>query len=515
MWVFVVVFWALPALAEMIVDTAWVRRYNGPGNNEDVAEAMAIDDSGNVYVTGRSWGSGTLPDYATIEYDSKGNLSWVQRYDGPANDFDRATAIALDSSGNVYVAGYSRGNGTDLDYATVKYGPNGNELWVRRYNGSGNAEDVALAIAVDGSNNIYVAGQSEGSATDWDYATIKYDSLGNELWVQRYNGPENSADKAAALALDGSGNVYVTGSTIQSGPGYYCDMATIKYAPDGTLLWEKRYNGPGNFSDWATAIAVDDSGNVYVTGDSYGDGTDLDFATIKYCPDGDTAWIRRYNGPGNETDWPYAMAVDGSSNIYVSGMSMGNGTHMDYATIKYYPNGDTAWVRRYNGPGNLLDRVYAIAVDDSSNAYVTGSSWSGWRVGTGNDYATIKYDASGNVLWVKRYNGPGNEWDEALAIAADNSGHVWVTGGSAGTGSYPGWLDYATVEYFQTLRGDVKRDGVIDLVDVMYLINYLYADGTAPQSLEVGNVNCDEVVDLGDVVFLINYLLKGGPAPDC
>ncbi|MGB2988690.1 MAG: SBBP repeat-containing protein, partial [Candidatus Zixiibacteriota bacterium] len=127
------------------------------------------------------------------------------------------------------------------------------------------------------------------------------------------------------------------------------------FAQSVDTAWVRRYNGPGNSDDEAYAIAADGSGNVYVTGRSRGSGTLYDYATIKHYPDGDTAWVRRYNGPVNSHDEAYAIAVDGSGNVYVTGLSVGSGTLYDYATIQYYANGDTAWVRRYNGPGNDLD----------------------------------------------------------------------------------------------------------------------------------------------------------------
>lgn len=152
--------------------------------------------------------------------------------------------------------------------------------------------------------------------------------------------------------------------------------------------WVRRYNGPGHGSDGAGPIAVDHSGNVYVTGHSVGSETGADYATIKYYPNGDTAWVRRYNGPGDEDDFACAITVDDSGNVYVTGRSDGIETETDYATIKYYPNGDTAWVMRYNGSADSTDRAQAIAIDDSGNVYVTSRSFGS---GTYYDYATIKY----------------------------------------------------------------------------------------------------------------------------
>jgi len=506
----VLVCWASPALAETIADTAWVRTYNGLGNSTDEAYALAVDYSGNVYVTGGSYGSGTGPDYVTIKYYSNGDTAWVRRYGGPGTYEDIGYAIDVDDSLNVYVTGWSKGGGYHTDYATVKYYPNGDTAWVRRYNGPGNDDDLAYVIVVDGLGNVCVTGESYGSGTDKDYATIKYLPNGDTAWVRRYNGLGSSYDAAYDMAVDDSGNVYVTGES--GGSWDLRDYATIKYYPNGDTAWVRTYNGPANSLDYASAIAVDGSGNVYVTGGSYGTGTTYsDYATIKYLPNGDTAWVRRYSGLGSSYDAAYDMAVDDSGNVYVTGKSIGSGTDYDYATIKYYPDGDTAWVRRYTGPGDPFyeaDLATSIAVDDSGNVYVTG--WS-QASGSGFDYTTIKYFPNGDTAWVIRYNGPGNSTDIANAIATDGSGSVYVTGISYGTGTD---YDYATIKYVQFLRGDANRDGLVDVEDVIYLIHYLYMNGPCPVPvLQVVDVNCDGVIDLGDVLYLINYLLKDGPPP--
>jgi len=146
------------------------------------------------------------------------------------------------------------------------------------------------------------------------------------------------------------------------------------FAQSVDTAWVRRYNGPGNGEDACRYLAIDDSGNVYVTGYSDGIGTDADYATIKYYPNGDTAWVRRYDGQVNGGDYAQALAIDDHGNVYVTGESYGSGTESDYATIKYYFNGDTAWVRRYDGVGNVTDEPHSIAVDGSDYVYVAGGS---------------------------------------------------------------------------------------------------------------------------------------------
>ena len=257
----------------------WVARYNGPASGADYAYGMALDDSANVYVTGYSTGSGTQTDYATVKYDSAGVEKWVARYNGPANSYDVASSIvtAKDGSRSVYVTGYSMSSSSfgSEDYVTVKYNSAGGQQWASIYNGTGNWNDEPYAIATDGLGNVYVTGGSVGDAND--YATVKYNSSGVQQWASRYNGVLNNADIANAIAIDGSRNVYVTGYSLEAQMGY----VTIKYNSSGVQQWLQRYTGPANANDYAYALALDTLGNVFVTGKS-GNGTTFDYATIKY-----------------------------------------------------------------------------------------------------------------------------------------------------------------------------------------------------------------------------------------
>jgi uncharacterized delta-60 repeat protein len=436
----------LPALtrAETAVQ-AWVQRYNGPGNTNDYTYALAVDSSNNVIVTGYWDGDGADTDYATIKYSSAGVPLWTNLYHGPGNGANEGWAVAADSSNNVIVTGISYAGGGwpsyDYDYTTIKYSGDGVSLWTNRYGGPAHNWDHPIAVAVDGNSDVIVTGSSVGINSDLDYATIKYSSEGMPLWTNRYDGG-GQQDALSAMAVDGSNNIIVTGASARATSGY--DYATIKYSSAGVPLWTNRYNGSAYGDDFAYAVAVDGSNNVIVTG--YSATTNVppynyDYATIKYSSAGEPLWTNRYNGPGNGDDGAYAVAVDGGNNVIVTGYSLGCGSTNDYATIKYSSEGVPLWTNRYNGPGNDDDQAQAVVVDRRDNVIVTGYS-----IGNGGnyDYTTIKYSSAGVPLWTSRYNGPGNNTDYAFNAKVDGNNNVIVSGYSLGTG---GNYDFATIRY--------------------------------------------------------------------
>jgi hypothetical protein len=402
----------------------WVARYNGISNYHDYATAIVVDNVGNVYVTGHSAGFPTYNnDYVTVKYNSSGVEQWVVRYDDWRYDY--AKAIVGDNTGNVYVAG-----NCNSDYVTIKYDSAGVQQWVAIYDGPAGNGDFVYAMAIDNSGNIFVTGESEGIDPYGDYATVKYNSMGVEQWVSRYNGPGNSNDMPFGIAVDEAGNVYVTGYSRGLDAAY--DYATVKYDSLGYEQWAARYSGPMNSDAGAIDVAVDSAGNVYVT------GSDGAYATIKYDAQGVEQWVARYLGPDTQAA-ARAIALDASCNVYVLGYSFALTTLSDYTTVKYDSSGVELWVVRYDGPNSLSDYAYALAIDNLSNVCVTGYSE--------GDYATVKYDSAGVHQWTARYNGPSSGPDAAYAIAVDVLGNIYVTGNSRGSGT---GIDYATIKYSPT-----------------------------------------------------------------
>ena len=312
-------------------------------------------------------------------------MKWTNRYNA-GNIYDPwgvIVRVAADLSGNIYVTG-PYFNGVNNDYCIIKYDASGSSLWTNFYDG-GIANDNAWGLAVDLSGNVYITGLANTGNNN--YCTIKYDSAGSVLWTNVYDG--GSTDLAHDVAVDSSGNAYVTGITW--GPGW--NTSTIKYDSSGSALWTNIYDSGDN--DLAYGIAVDSFNNVYIVGYSSLNAANYDHYTIKYDTFGSVLWTNVYDA-WNTNDLSLSglggAAVDSSDNVYVTGPYF-NGANYDYCTKKYDSSGSVLWTKYYNSGGN--EEAHDIAVDSSDNVLVTGRTWNGanW------DGCTIKYDSSGSALW--------------------------------------------------------------------------------------------------------------------
>jgi len=454
----------IPLMTDESVDTVWVRHYSGPGGDDSYpwTHAIAVDNAGNVYVGGASYGIGTERDYTVIKYDSTGNEKWVARYD-LNNGTDVVRAMTIDDLGNVYVTGIS-GPLLNNTLTTIKYNSNGDTVWVRGHIGPGGFINYGSAITVDDSGSVYVTGFETGVSLDGNCITIKYDKRGDQIWQAIYDTPGTDMDLAEGMdiALDNAGNIYVGGYyTPDLG---YTDYLIIKYSPAGETLWTRLYNGIGDSWDQAEHIAVDDSGNCCVSGycDASFGGANYEIVTQKYNPDGDLLWS------SEPMAWISAdLQIDNNGGIVVAGTAgNGNGIH-DYITIKHNAsNGDTIWARTYNGPDNWNDYAWDMAIDNDDNIYVTGNACGPVCE---KEYGTVKYDSVGNQIWGIHYYHPQTYgYNIAFAIAVDNSGYVYVTGECDLNGGSDGPI--TTIKYKQLPVG-VQEQSQYDITNNIQIMN--------------------------------------------
>ena len=429
----------------------WSDHYGRSGDS--FAGKVVVSTNGNVIVAGSSKLSDGFSDYTTIAYSSAGLPLWIRHFNGPEDNYDQLTSLAVNGNGDVLVTGYSYGSGSSADFATVAYSEVGLPLWTNRLNFAGNANGSAAAVVVGADGNAFVTGVSSS-----DYTTIKYSGEGMPLWTNYYS--RSGGDIPAAMVANADGVVFVTGTSFATGT--YEDYATVAYSAAGLPLWTNLYNGPVNLMDRAVAVATSVSGNVFVTGSSYGSSTNEDYLTIAYSVAGLPLWTNRYIGP-HWTDVATALALDPEGNVIVTGYSE-DGDSTDYMTIKYSGDGVPLWTNRYSRFSSGSHYARAIAVDTNGNVVVTGSS--------DGAYATIKYSSTGIPLWTNRHQGL------ATAVAMDNEGKVVVTGFSGATGTWrfttiqysaagaPLWTNHyggfvVLENYFQAVAVDNRGDVVV------------------------------------------------------
>jgi len=417
------------------VNEEWVLRSATP------IAATVIDGSGNIYSTGSRDGKCT-----TIKYNSAGIEQWAVSYTEISSYYSTGVAIKLDNSGNIYVAGsdiFYDGTGYRVDFLTLKYNSHGIQEWVSKYiNPVYNLEDDAISLAIDDSGNVYITGYRTGIGTGLDYAIVKYNSAGLQLWTAKYNGPGNYDDKVKSIAIDGSGNIMVSGSSSNNFDGTNNDYATVMYNSKGEQQWVARYNGSADANDYVCSMAADNSGNVYVSGTCASNGHPrYRYATVKYNNSGIEHWVKEYFYYAGSAI-AKSMTIDNSGYIYVTGINFFQEENDVCATVKYNSDGVQLWAAAFVAIGEYNDPT-AIATDPSGNIYVTGKAGLS-RHTYAWDIATIKYNPDGVLQWWNLFNGTGNGQDASTGISVDASGNAYVIGLSQS--SVPSW-EYVLIKY--------------------------------------------------------------------
>jgi sugar lactone lactonase YvrE len=408
---------------------------------------------------------GGLPGLASAAIP--GSQLWAQRYNGSAR-YDYGWALAVSPDGTrVFVTGQSSGSGSYEDFATIAYdATTGEKIWSRRYDGPAHGRDRASAIGVspDGST-VFVTGGSDGFVDNGgDMATVAYEAAtGATSWVRR-----NSSGSASALEVSPDGStVYVTGSHRKRTS--YHDYVTAAYdTVTGTKRWAERYDGPRNSFDLAYDLGVSpDGARVFVTGASIGSTTNYDYFTIAYDADaGDRLWAGRYSRKPHSLDYAYALAMSPhGSKVYVTGQSTRSQTS-DPVTVAYAAaTGAKLWVKRYDdGSRSWYDSANDIGVSpDGSLVFTTGEGGA-----HRTNYATVAFDSiTGAKVWATHYRGTSDGSDSAYALGVSPDGsRLYVTGESDGSTSAS---DYATIAYDATTGATVwkaRYNGTGNFVDL-------------------------------------------------
>jgi len=371
---------------------------------------------------------------------SPAEVAWTGiKMSGSTSD-DHALGIVTDSIGNVYITGYTNGN---LDGETntggrdafiAKYDSSGVKEWTRLLGTS--LDDSGAGIAVDSSDNIYITGYTYGNldgrinSGSSDAFIAKYDSAGNKKWVRMMGTA--GADDSAGIAIDSRGNIYMAWTT--------SDAKITKYDADGNLQWSVLLE-PASTYVRATGIAADNEGNIYITGAVTGE---VHLFIAKYNPSGTQLWIAAM-GDTEGGDLSYGVAVDSLGNAYITGYTsslvfdghpnngqshLGAGTP-DTFLVKFDPSGSKLWSLLLGT--DLWDFGMGITINQSGMILITGhteGNLAGNSNNGGRDIFLASYDSSGSNLWT-HVLGTAAE-DAGRGVAVDKNNNIFITGYSFG-----------------------------------------------------------------------------------
>jgi hypothetical protein len=365
---------------------------------------------------------------------------------------DEAAGIAVDLSGNIYIAGTTHGgldgitNAGLTDIIVVKFNELGTLQWTRQL-GTTN-EDEATALTVDAGGNVYVTGSTLGGLGDHpnkgerDLFVIKYDPSGRQQWIRQL-GTE-SDDEARSIAIDDGSNIYVAGFTFGGLDGNtsagFSDLFVVKHDRLGTKLWVRQMGDETR--DYADGVAVDASRNVYLAGLTYGQFEDnrnagrTDILIVKYNAMGVKEWSRMLGTVDYEA--ALRIAVDSGQNVLVTGYTFGaldgqsHSGNSDIYILKFDALGARKWSRQVGT--ETTDRALGIAIDSKNNVYSSGltlGSFDGHDNAGNYDALIVKFDPSGSKQWSRQFGTAS--MDRADGIAIDSSDNIFIVGTTNGS----------------------------------------------------------------------------------
>lgn len=481
----------------------WTRIWGGA--EFDAGRAVCADASGIAYVAGESEGGmdGQSPlggrDLFLSAFSANGARLWSRVWGSSTNDY--ALGAAADASGFVYVVGYTLGsfdgevNPGGEEALLTKYGIDGRRQWTRLW-GSGSTEHAhGVALAVDGA--IYVAGHTSGAfdgATNAGGADVflsRFTVDGNREWSRIWGS--SKSDYVNGLAVDGDGNIYVTGYAYGAFDGQTtmggCDAFLSRFDSAGNREWSRLWGSASN--DVAVGVAIA-GGSIYVAGYTGGRFDNLSKAggtdpfLVRFNTNGDREWSRMWGSVSNDT--VSGVTVDGLGNVYVAGtVSAGFDDQVvssdsDIFTTMFTADGAKTWTRIWGSSD--LDRAQGITADREGNVFVCGYAMDAFdeeaHAGKTDAFLTRFMDngywyvmsAAGQVLsWREHWGGPGcqpasGDYDgdgaSDFAVYYESTG-MWFAR-TAGASAQPllwgiGWGGPG----FVPVPGDYNGDGISDL----------------------------------------------------
>jgi uncharacterized delta-60 repeat protein len=383
-------------------------------------------------------------------------IDWFRTWGG--SELDRGNGIVVDSSDNIYLAGYISGFGAgNSDLCLVKFDNNGNYQWDRTWGGI--EWEVGSGVAVDSSDNIYVVGTTYSfGAGNEDMILVKYNSSGVQLWNQTWGGID--ADCGEGVVVDSSDNIYLAGDTKNFGAGDE-NLVLVKYNSSGTQLWNCTWGGSQD--DFCHGVILDSSDNLYITG--FSTITVADMVLVKYNSSGVQQWNQTWSR--RDDTFGEGVAVDSVDNIYVFGCTYDPWPGwVDMVLVKYNSSGVQQWNRTWGGSD--LDIGEGVAVDSSDNIYVTGRTTS---FGAGNnDIILVKYNNSGVQLWNQTWGG--SEGDMGFGIALDSSDNIYIAGGTTSFGV--GNEDMILIKFGITQNTSIPSFFLLPFLSTVGIITIIY-----------------------------------------
>jgi Beta-propeller repeat len=354
----------------------------------EMSKGVAIDLLGSIYITGNTSGAfyGANQggnDLFLTKYSWEGILQWNRQWGTSENDY--GNGLVIDSANNIYVTGYTFGSldGTLIggrDFFLSKFNSDGTLLWNKQW---GTPQlDEAHGLAIDSSDNIYVTGLTGGvldvtNHGSYDMTLTKFNSNGVIQWNRQWGG--TASDSGLKIAIDPSGDLLISGKTygtLAIPHLGFNDAVLTKYSSDGTHLWDRQWGT--DQSEYGYDIVLDSVGNIYVAGDTYGslDGTNLgstDLFLTKFNSDGTHLWDKQWGTTGPE--YFGGLTIDSNDFLYISGGSEGalGGVHegeSDLILTKYSSDGTHLWNKQWGTSES--DSGDDIAIDSWDNLFITG-----------------------------------------------------------------------------------------------------------------------------------------------